>query len=96
MDTTAADLLKKHAQAMGLSIRFLGKLAGISAGHINRVANGHEPVPLRLAHDFADILHLFGPEREEWLREVRLAHCPPEIVSEYREMAARLRNEQKV
>ena len=90
MSTPAADLLRKHAQAMGLSIRAVGKIVGVSAGHINRIANGHEPVPLRLVYEFADLFGLWHEARDEWVLEVRLGHCPPEIAAEYRAMKARL------
>ena len=90
MESVAAELLKKHAQAMGLSIRAVGKIIGLSPGHINRIANGHEPVPLRLIHEFADLFGLWHEARDEWIMEVRLSHCPPEIASEYRAMRERL------
>ncbi len=73
-----------RCQELGLSLRAFARKAGLSPGHMNRIANNHESPPLAALPAWADLLGLGGEDRETFIREGRLCHCPPEIVAEYR------------
>jgi hypothetical protein len=52
---------------------------------MNAVLNGRHLPPLDRIEYWAATLKLAGPPRDEFLLYARLAHCPAEIQSEYRD-----------
>ena len=79
----ASEVIKAAIDRKGLSIRDLGKLLGVSPGHINRIVNGVEPFPIRLIDDLMRIIDLNETSKKELRYLLLLSHCPEEIKSEF-------------
>ena len=77
-------LLRRRLAAQDLGIREFARRTGLSAGHVSRIATGHEPPPLSALTAWAVLLDLHGQQRAAFLREGMLAHTPAAIASEYR------------
>ncbi len=66
------------------------RACGSTAGFINNVCRDRRLPPLDRIDSWADALKLTGPEREQFLIEANLAHCPPVIAAGWRTLEARI------
>jgi hypothetical protein len=81
------DLLANHLKRRHLSARAFAKRVRIGTSFLRYVMLGSKPVPEKRIEPWADVLELAGEERERFVDEAWLSHCPDHV----RKLVARLR-----
>ena len=82
-------MLDKLLETMGMSSRAYAKLVKVSPAFVHLAQTGAKPVPAKRIVAWADALELVGKEREAFLDEAWLSHCPPHVVELVRRLKAR-------
>ncbi len=70
----------------GLSQSEFGRRVGMKQPGVNAVLNGRHLPPLDNLEYWAAVLRLVDAARDEFILYARLAHCPSEVQSIYREL----------
>lgn len=77
--TSFGDVLYRHIEATGHSIRAYAPRLGVSQSMLSQIRTGLRPPPLDRVEEWAKTLNLSGKEREYFLDLAALA-CAPERV----------------
>ena len=80
-------LLAQHLNRRRLSARSFALKVGVGTSFLRYVMLGEKPVPPKRIAAWADALELAGEERERFVDEAWLSHCPEYV----RGLVARLR-----
>jgi len=86
MPSQFSNLFRRRLLALDVGIREFARRTGMSAGHISRIATGHEAPPQDELARWATLLELQGQQREVFIREGLLTHTPRSIAAEYRRL----------
>ncbi len=79
-------LLDTLLEKRRLSARAFAKQVKVSKSLIHLVMTGERPIPPKRIETWADALELQAKERERFVEEAWLTHCPEYIVERYRGM----------
>lgn len=72
-------VLDRHLEARDLSLRAFARQAGVPVSLLSRVKSGERAVPTERINAWADLLHLRGDEREEFVDAAMWTAVPARI-----------------
>lgn len=79
-------LLAQHIARLGWSHRAFARKLGRSNGFVSQIIRGERLPPLDLIESWGDELGLSTTERDAFILEAKLEHCPESISASYREL----------
>lgn len=86
MPTPFGVLLYARLKEVGISANKFSDLIQSSSGFISNIYCGRRRPPLQRIEYWADLLSLFGKERDIFIETAYLEHCPKLIVDRFNQM----------